>query len=88
MSYKVASFSNNFIESQKYHIRSAYGISHDFYQFTISSPTQGSGQGLSWAGPRWTNTGSNISDVMAKTNTGMTFVDPTGTISVNKRRFF
>ena len=88
MSYKVASFTNNFIESQQYHIRSAYGISHNYYKFNPSSPTQGSGQGLSWAGPRWTNTGSNISDVMAKSNTGMTFSDPTGTISVNKRGDF
>lgn len=88
LSYKVANFTNKFIESQQYHVRSAYGVSPDFYQFTSSSPTQGSGQGLSWAGPRWTNTGSNISDVMAKTNTGMTFTDPTGEISVNKRDDF
>ena len=61
---------NNFIESQKYHVRSAYGISSDYYQFNSESPTQGSGQGLSWAGPRWINTGSNISDVMEKQTQG------------------
>ena len=33
ISYNVASFTNKFIESQKYHVRSAYGISKNSYSF-------------------------------------------------------
>ena len=82
LSYKVANVTNKFIENQKYHRRSAFGVSNDAYPFHPNSPTQGSGQGLSWAGPRWTNTGSNISDIMNQHNTGMSFHDPTGEIKV------
>ena len=84
LSYKVATFTNKFIENQRYHVRSAFGVSENFYKFESDSPTQGSGQGLSWAGPRWTNTGSNISDIMNRCNTGMTFQDPTGSIKIHK----
>ena len=81
---KKHAFTNQFIETQSYHVRSAYGISKDHYSFTPESPTQGSGQGVSWAGPRWTNTGTTICDIMAKNNTGMTFEDPSGTLTVEK----
>ena len=84
LSKTVTDFTTQFIEEQKYHVRSAYGVSNDHYKFDPLSPTQGSGQGLSWAGPRWTNTGSNISDIMNRSNTGMQFVDPTGNIEVKK----
>ena len=80
----MATFTNTFIENQRYHVRSAFGVSENFYKFEPDSPTQGSGQGLSWAGPRWTNTGSNISDIMNRCNTGMTFQDPTGSIKIHK----
>ena len=84
ISNNVANFINKFIEGQKYHVRSAYGISKDSYSFREDSPTQGSGQGLSWAGPRWTNTGTTICNIMEQKNTGMTFIDPTGEINVHK----
>lgn len=48
------------------------------------SPTQGSGQGVSWAGPRWTNKGTTICNIMAKQNTGKKFVDPSNAIVVEK----
>ena len=60
----------------------------DGFDSHSESPAQGSGQGLSWAGPRWINTGSNISGVMEKTNTGMQFIDPTGELIVKKRGDF
>ena len=53
LSKNVTDFTNNVIENQNYHVRSAYGISKDFYAFRSDSPTQGSGQGVSWAGARW-----------------------------------
>ena len=66
LSKNVADFTTSFIEEQRYHVRSAYRVSNDHYQFDKKSPTQGSGQGLRWAGKKWTYTGSNISDVMNK----------------------
>ena len=51
LSKNVTAFTNQFIETQNYHIRSAYRLSKDHYSFTPNSPTQGSGQGVSWAGP-------------------------------------
>lgn len=48
----VSSFTNNFIESQQFHVRSAFGVSQDSYSYSAEFPTEGSGQGISWAGPR------------------------------------
>ena len=39
---------------------------------------------MSWAGPRWTNTGTTICDIMEKSNTGMIFEDPSGELKVEK----
>ena len=84
ISHEVAEFANNFIESQQFYVRSAFGVSRDSYQYSEEFPTEGSGQGISWAGPRWTATSTSISNIIQKSNTGMTFVDPTGGIRVNK----
>jgi len=84
VSHNMASFTNTFIEEQNFHIRSAYGISEDSYSFSEDKPIQGSGQGVSWAGPRWTCTSNTICSIMNKTNTGMKFVDPTNEIEVKK----
>ena len=77
---KVAEFTNDFIESQKFRIRSAFGVSSDLYTPSQEHPTQGSGQGISWSGARWTCTSDSISRIMKKENAGMKFVDPTGEI--------
>ena len=69
ISHNVASFSNIFIEQQKFHIRSAYGVSKSSYFYSEDKPIQGPGQGVSWAGPRWTCTSNTICNIMDKTNT-------------------
>ena len=81
---KVGAFTNDFIESQKFHIRSAFGVSIDAYTPSQDKPTQGSGQGISWSGPGWTCTSDSISRVMRKENTGMRFSDPSGDIEIVK----
>ena len=88
ISENVASFTNSFIEQQQFHIRSAYGVSSESYQNCEEYPTEGSGQGISWAGPRWTATSTSISNIMKKTNMGMRFVDPTGEITIEKNSDF
>ena len=54
--HRVAEFTNSFIEQQEFHIRTAYGVSETSYSNNAEYPTEGSGQGISWAGPRWTAT--------------------------------
>lgn len=88
LSTEVSHFTNEFIENQTFHIRTAYGVSEETYSPSEECPTHGSGQGISWSGPRWTCTNTTISNIMQKTNTGMQFVDPTGEICVEKGRFF
>ena len=80
--YNVAEFTNDFFENQKFHIRSAFGISKKSFSPTLAQPTRGSGQGISWSGPRWTYTSNSISRIMQRKNTGMKFVDPTGNIEI------
>ena len=82
--HTVANFTNEFIESQKFHVRSAFGVSKDSYKYSEEYPIEGSGQGISWAGPRWTATSTAISNVMQRTNTGMSFSDPSGNINISK----
>ena len=84
LSHDITKFTNTFLENQQYHVRSAYGISEASYTYSKDDPIQGSGQGVSWAGPRWTCTSNTICEVMKTTNTGMKFVDPTGEIEINK----
>ena len=80
--YNVSEFTNDFIETQKFHVRTAFGIAKNSYSPSEEKPTQGSGQGISWSGPRWTCTSNSISRIVQKKNTGMKFSDPTGEIEI------
>ena len=84
LSLPIANFTTNFIHSQKFHVRTNHGVSEEFYTYDDDIPIQGSGQGLSWAGPRWTVTGDSICKVLDNTCAGMMFKDPTNTITVSK----
>lgn len=84
MPYNVSQFTNNFLENQDYHIRTAFGISQDSYRFDPDNPIQGSGQGVSPADLRWTNTSNTICEIMKTACTEMKFEDPTGQIIVEK----
>ena len=45
ISHNIATFTNKFIETQQFYIRTAYGISQNSYSFDINNPIQGPGQG-------------------------------------------
>ena len=81
---EIANFTTNFIQSQKFHIRTTHGTSEDSYEYDEENPIQGSGQGISWSGPRWTATGDAICRIMQKDCAGMLFQDPSGEIVVAK----
>ena len=68
---QITNFTTKFINSQNFHIRTSHGISE-------------SGQGLSWAGPRWTATGDSITKIMSTECAGMYYTDPTNTYTVKK----
>ena len=85
LSAQITNFTTKFINSQNFHIRTSHGISEgEYHYYDEQTPIQGSGQGLSWAGPRWTATGDSITNVMAMDCAGMYFVDPANRYSVHK----
>ena len=83
--YKLAKFTNTFIENQAYSIRTAHGISNSTYSYSDDAPIQGSGQGIGWAGPRWLCSGDTCSRILAESKSGMSFSDPTYSIKVRKQ---
>ena len=82
--YRLSQFTTKFIESQQYKIRTGFGISQNTYEYTDTKPTQGSGQGIAWAGPRWINSSDTCSKVMQKHCSGMYYHDPCWTNEVKK----
>ena len=84
MAYKVTKFTTNFIESQVYSIRTGAGISKFNYKFECENPIQGNGQGISWAGPRWINSGDTCSRILKKNCAGMKFQDPSRTLLIQR----
>lgn len=84
MSFSEAKYTTNIIEHQQYHIRTATGVSSEYYSFSPTTPTQGAGQGLGWAGPKWLNTADTCSKILNDTCVGMKFEDPFRTINISK----
>ena len=84
VSHKSAAFTTKFLQSQQFHLRSAHGISRTYYSHSDKHPVQGSGQGIGWAGPRWTASSDGISEIMKEKCTGMLFEDPEKDIVVKR----
>ena len=83
-SYNEPLYTTNIIESQQYHIRTTTGVSDEHYGYSEATPTQGAGQGLGWAGPKWLNTADTCSRILNATCTGMVYEDPYHDILVSK----
>ena len=73
---------------QQFYVRLTFGVSTNSYSYSNDFPIEGSGQGISWAGPCWRATSTAISNIMRRSNTGMSFSDPTGDIQVDKSGVF
>ena len=87
-SYEEAEFSVDFLQQQQYHVRTPLGITKEYYTHTKSDPTFGSGQGIGWAGGKFTRTSDVISRIMEDTCAGMQFEDPDKKIKVKKNADF
>lgn len=83
--FRLAQFTNNFIESQTYALQTGHGISEGTYTYNEQDPTQGSGQGIGWTGPRWLSSSDSCSRIMSKANPGMLFTDPSYSVKVRKQ---
>ena len=88
VSKKAAKFTTKFLHNQQFYLRTTYGTNEPYYQYTETSRIQGSGQGIGWAGPRWTISSDTISNIMADKCTGMCFRDPTNTIEIRRNGDF
>ena len=83
-SYKESEFSINFLENQQYHVRTGVGTSKNYYTYSREDPTHGSGQGIGWAGAKFTKSSDLVARILSKTCPGMHFTNPRGTIRVDK----
>ena len=88
VSTEAAKFTTKFLHNQKFHLKTAHGTTKQSYQYDADCRIQGSGQGIGWAGPRWTASSDTISNIMSKKCTGMKFSDPTGTIQIQRNGDF
>jgi len=48
-----ANFMVDFVENQKFHVKTAFGISEENYSYNASNKMYGLGQGIAWSGPGW-----------------------------------
>ena len=83
-SYEEAEFAVNFLQQQQYYIRTGLGITSDYYTYSRDDPTHGSGQGIGWAGVKFTRMSDTISKVMQEQCVGMKFENPDKTLKVEK----
>ena len=87
-SFEEAEFSVNFLQNQEYHVRTGLGVTSDSYTYSRDDPTHGSGQGIGWAGVKFTRTSDTISKIMGKKCTGMHFQDPEGKYNIKRNADF
>ena len=87
-SYQEAEFSIEFLQQQEYHIRTSHGITKEYYKYSREDPTHGSGQGVGWAGVKFTKTSDTVCRAMQKNCAGMRFQDPDKSITVGKMEIY
>ena len=88
VSKRAAKYTTKFLHNQQFFLKLAGGTTTQSYQYTESTRIQGSGQGIGWAGPRWTVSSDTISSIMAERCTGMKFTDPSQSIEIKRNGDF
>ena len=83
-SYNEAEFTVEFLQQQQYYVKTGLGITSDYYTYSRADPTHGSGQGIGWAGVKFTRTSDTIFNIMKEKCAGMEFQDPDDTIKVKR----
>ena len=62
--------------SQQFHVKTKFGISEKFYSYSHDKKIWGLGQGIGWAGARWTITSSTFETYMKKYGKGFVVSSP------------
>jgi len=82
-----ANFMIDFVESQKFHVKTAFGISEDNYSYNERHTIMyGLGQGIAWSGPGWLLSSDTIAKCKDKTCTGMVYCSPISDLKVEKKQ--
>ena len=81
-----ANFMIDFVESQKFHVKTAFGISEDNYSYNERHRLYGLGQGITWSGPGWLLSSDTIAKCKDKTCTGMVYRSPISDLKVEKKQ--
>ena len=84
VSTQTTNITTKIIQNQQFYIKMKNNISNTSYAYEDNNPIFGSGQGLGWSGPLWTNTSDTINELLQNKCAGMKFIDPTNTIRVHK----
>ena len=85
VSKKAADLTQKIVESQKFNVKTAQGISSANYTFDANNPTFGMGQGLGWSGAVWMVSSDTICKILEHECAGMMFISPDKKIIVTKR---
>ena len=81
---KNGDFVRNFINEQKFYIKTGNGVSEKYYENTEALPIYGLGQGIAWAGPAWIIASNTIVNAKKSKCVGMIFRDPITNTIVEK----
>jgi ribonuclease HI len=71
-----ASFMINFVEAQKWHVKTSFGISEESYSYQDEQPMYGLGQGIAWSGPGWLMSSDTVAKSKEFTCRGMRYTSP------------
>ena len=69
--------------SQKFHVKTNFGVSQHSYSYNKDNRIWGLGQGMGWSGARWLLTSSTIDRIMNKECKGIELSSPDGKINVS-----
>lgn len=73
----------NTTSSQKFHVKTSFGVSSNHYTYSDDKHIWGLGQGMGWSGARWLLTSSTIDRVMNSECSGVKIACPSGKLEVN-----
>ena len=71
-----AKFMVDFVENQRWYVKTGFGISDECYEYENSTPMYGLGQGIAWSGPGWLLSSDTIAKCKENNCTGMEFKSP------------
>ena len=85
LTHKATNLTRQIMESQKFSVKTAHGISHQTYQYQEDDQIYGAGQGLGWSGAIWMASSNTICDIIKAKCAGMRFESPNRLVKVEKR---